>query len=279
MMIEFIKNLISADDTERQEVLIKISLVSLILIVGHLLMNYMNTQSNKFKKLRDDEGYTPEDRIKQEQIWNSYAIAKLLGAKLDNQTQLFFESIGNTQKEAFLCSASQIIQFGIGNGEYATNIAKQHNRKIIGYDFAPVANTVASANGAEMRLVNLNATNANNNLGYQTQLENDFSDVSDVLLIRILEYLNPEAVQLLMISIMNSAKPGSRFYVEILSSQADITGPSGQITVSYSLKPGTVATFFNAKNNFKITNLDNVKNPNDRGEETLERLLIEKISF
>lgn len=277
MLQEFFKKNTSQDQNEQNK-FFQASFVAMFLITGYLLLIYLNSKSNAFKTKKDDEGYTKEDRLKQEHIWNTYALSKALGSKLDNQTQLFFESLRKKYLDQFLNSTNQIIQFGICNGDYITPIAKQYNRNVIGYDYASIANTIATQKGAQMRPINLNNITADHELAYQAQLEHDFANISDVLLIRVLEYLNPEAVQLLMISMIKLAKPGSRFYIEILSPQADITDPSGQITISYSLKPGTIRTFFQSKGNFKITELDNSKNFNDKGSNTLERLLVEKIN-
>jgi hypothetical protein len=245
------------------------------LIAGLILII---SQKKFFRESRDKEGFTSEDRFKQQNIWTPFALAKLSGFPLDDQTALFFLAIGSKHANEFQSSTNQIIQLGISNGSFVTAAAKKSKRKVIGYDYSPVAlSALAPHENVETRMINLNATNSKKDLAYQAQLEKDFSAVSDVLLIRILEYLNPEAVQLLLFSIIKFARPGSRFYIEILSPLDNAPDPTSDMTVSYPLKPGMISSLFAERKDFEIETLTNRKNPNDNANRNMERLLIKRV--
>jgi hypothetical protein len=282
MNSEFTKNSISSDSTEGDSVIRNLFILLATFFTAAVIIEFLLV--NRSKKQRDHEGFTDEDRFLQENMWNKYHSHKLYAQltnmpKLDDQTSLFFEAIGKEYTEEFPSStSSQVIQFGIGIGDYWGEIIKKHQLKVIGYDYSPVSIEAATAKGIQMRLVNLNAT-IDSNLLYLADLERDLSIPSDILFIRVLEYLKPEAVKLLIISVMTMAQPGSKFYFEIFSPDKMIGDPSGSITVSYPIKEGTVPSFFNGKNNFKVTTLSNQRNLNDKGDQPVERLVIEKISF
>ncbi|MCZ6910912.1 MAG: hypothetical protein O7C56_08520, partial [Rickettsia endosymbiont of Ixodes persulcatus] len=194
----------------------------------------------------------------------------------NSQTELFFKAISNKHIKEFKSSTSQIIQFGISTGDVITRIAKEKHCKVIGYDYSPVAlASLKEEKEVETRLVNLNAIEKNKLL-YQEQLQIDFERISDVLFIRVLEYLNPEAAKLLIISTINLAKPGSRFYFEVDSPPEDLITPAG-IHVAYALKPGTISSLFAKRSDVQVEVLTNKRNDNDQGPNTIERLLIKKI--
>jgi hypothetical protein len=253
--------------------------ISIILLMAYGLIDYFRYKKIKheFQNKRDDEGFTKEDRFKKDNIWNNYSALRLNPlARITNHTELFFNEIDKTLENKFKSSTNQIIQFGVCNGEYVKNIASTKNRKIIGYDYSSNALVqLKNKKNIETRLVNLNAIDENNKLYYQKELEDDFSEISDVLLIRILEYLKPEAAKLLMISIMDLAKPGSFFYLEISSPPSDKADSSGMITMLHSLKRGTISSLFTHRNDIRIKSLDTTKADVEEGN-TLERLIIKK---
>lgn len=283
MVSDFIKKLFAPSNqsaqSDRQEFLIQVTMVLFMLMVGHFLMRSLNSKSKGSNSFRDAKGCPKDDGFKV-QIWNAYAMQNFLvmqhllpGLKPINHTEEFFKVLGEGLEKNFLDSTNQIIQFGISYGAYVTGVGKRNNRSVIGYDYAPDAGKIAVQNGAKMRLQNLNAIK-DKELPYKTQLEEDFAaGPSDVFLIRVLEYLNPETVPLLMLSIICLAKLGSRFYIEISSPPADVV--TNGVTIVYSLKPGTVRTFFNGNNGFEITELKSSNHHEEKGN-TLERLLIEK---
>ena len=228
------------------------------------------------KSKRDAEGYTQEDRFKQKHIWNSYAATRLMGivANVKNQTELFFAQLSTQQRQEFTSSTTnQLIQFGMCTGNAYTDAAQHDGRCVIAYEYAQFAQTYLKTKSVVARAVNLNAV-LNDELAYQQQLEFDFNQVSDVLFIRILEYLEPEAAQLLLLSTMNLAKPGSRFYIEVDSPVADVR--VSNITIAFALKPGKIASFFAHRPDVQVAVLSSAKNDNDNGVNTIERLLLKK---
>lgn len=273
---EFIAEVLNEVTNEKNDPKKYLTIIFAVLTVL-AIAKFLERKEKSIQLIRDAEGFTQEDRLKQEKVWNIYALSKLMGMAIsDSQTELFFKAISDKHVKEFKSSTSQIIQFGISTGDVITRIAKEKHRKVIGYDYSQVAlASLKEEKEVETRLVNLNAVEKNELL-YQEQLQIDFERISDVLFIRVLEYLNPEAAKLVIISTMNLAKPGSRFYFEVDSPPRDKITPAG-ITVVYALKPGTISSIFAKRGDLQIEVLTDKKNENDKGTNTIERLLIKKI--
>jgi hypothetical protein len=235
-------------------------------------------------KIRSSDGYTKEDRWKQEQIWDAFAEAKANGEKIDNETALFFASMGPEQTEKFKDSTNQIIQFGICTGEYIAQITKESKeekqRKIIGYDYSKKAIQMAETFLPRMlvRQINLNYCNGFK-LGYEEQLKKDlFASVSDILLIRVLEYLDRKVVFLLLDNLIKFSLPGSRFYVEVLSPEKDLVYLSGNVTMVHHWKTGDILNIFQKSPNFQVIMQNQTRNQNDRNpDHSLDRFIVIKI--
>ena len=91
------------------------------------------------------------------------------------------------------------------------------------------------------RLVDLNEAE-NDELTYQQLLQEDLSVPCDILLIRLLEYLDDNAVTLLLTALIATAKPGSVFYIEFNQTTSPITN---------NLAIGALGKFFKPEENFE----------------------------
>jgi len=251
-----------------------------LLVITSAVVWLRNTWEDKqFKEKRDDQGFTGEDRhrLKNWEKINGGDASEDPSAFVD-QTLQFFMQIGVTHRQTFENRRYQIIQFGVGCAAYHKRFSQA--RRIIGYDYSEVSKNVASSAGVQVRAFNLNAINHAHQLTYEKQLKEDLSFLSDILCIRVLEYLTPEAVGLLMLTLVKHAQPGSRFYFAFLSFPTDQVGPQGT-TIAYALKRSKITSFFSDNNAFKIQNLaasqNETKCPFYPNGTTVEHVLIENI--
>lgn len=205
---------------------------------------------------------------------------------LSDQTELFFRAIPSEQKDEFDSSAEGVIQLGISTGNYLTQFCSLSTRRIIGYDYSQVAINHISEKGVTSRLVNLNETDINNDkrLGYHDLLEADLYVSRAVLIIRTLEYLNPEAVKLLIFSLLDFSKPGTKFYLEIFTANSkDAAKQSSMREFHHNLQPGYIPSFFAPRTDIKF--LSHTVDKNEEKDKcsgddtTVERVILEKSFF
>ncbi len=225
--------------------------------------------------------------------WNSFAQLKIGDPeRLQNQTGAFFQTIPLQLRFEFTCSTRQIIHFGISTGAYHTDQQKRneanglpYDKKIIGYDLSENAINHITSKGMQGRVVDLNQIDDSdkNKLSYHDILSNDLSSVSDILVIRTLECLNPKALQLFLFSLIALAKPGSKIYLEIFGSDnKDAVIPRTHISFNYFVKPRLVTSFFAPRTDMKFIHSTIVENGiNDRSSgfdyTVVERLIVEKL--
>jgi hypothetical protein len=215
--------------------------------------------------------------------WNSYnSDISITNKNIPNQTFLFFERLPSCFKSGFYVSSLPIIQFGIAKALYVQKFSD--SRKIIGYDFSDVAiQALNTSNKISARKIDLNQINhTDNSLAYLDLLKIDFSNPADVLLIRILEYMEPEAVKLLMISLCNLAQAGTRFYFEIFNSEHSGTELKPGFIFDYNVSIGWISSFFNPWPDFTTTYYNvsyNEEQYKNTGEKTsIEKMIVEKTS-
>lgn len=225
------------------------------------------------------------NQVSQSYIWEKYNKYKVEGKNVANQTALFFEAIPSTLKDEFISSSEKnIVQMGVSTGTYLGECFFPGKRKVIGYDYADSAISYINKTGEiDGRQVDLNSTKLNErentlSLTYQHLLENDLSQPSDVLMIRILEYLNPEAVVLLIHSMLTLAKSGTNFYFEIFNANDD--EKNSQLRFGRYIQPGYVPSFFGPRTDFSFRlHTVNKDEENDKcsGNGTLvERFIVNK---
>lgn len=222
-----------------------------------------------------------DSQIVKETAWNPYNEMKLKGVNINDQTTEFFKAILPAQKEAFHTSSKRIIQFGISTGHYVKALCSP-SRSVAGYDYSETAINHINDVGMTGRLVDLNQIHPDNNkrLAYQPLLETDLSVSVDILMVRILEYLNPETVMLLIFSLLDLARIDSTFYFEILSYKKESIHYSSRPIHFYHLQSGYVASFFAPRTDIEFVSHRmgyNEKNDICSGEDSaVERLIVKK---
>ncbi len=231
--------------------------------------------------------YPSKKSIDDGYIWASYNKSLLLGMLFPDNTQIFFDKIEAHDKEteesnkkeiSFFKSFSQVVQFGISTGRYFTNNSLlAQERKIIGYDLSVSAISCIDKKGFEGRLINLDeivTTGKHPQLAYYDKLKQDLSKPCALIMIRIAEYLNFDALVLLIFSCIDLAQPGSKFYFETAQSSVEQLGRN-------NFMPGYFASFFAPRTDMNICLRVKTKDePQDRceGEHTdVERLIVEKL--
>lgn len=141
---------------------------------------------------------------------NKYKYKNGIKLEIKSYTHFFLEQFNSYQ---FLnTSCADIVQFGQSFGALIEEYKNQH-WNVVGYDFSETAFNNLQAKGVPVRLVDLNSIDDNHHLTYEQQLLADTSKITNLLLIRILEYLEPEATMLLLFAIMDHAKKGSVFFI------------------------------------------------------------------
>lgn len=139
-------------------------------------------------------------------------------------TDKFFHELKiywNINLKTFLAPCSTTLQLGACTGKflsrmpYIVRTPKGQSHVTIGYDYSVRAIEYMQAKGIiKTRQINLNAVTkigADTQLAYLDQLKEDLSSKTNILAIRIFEYLDSETVPLLMCALMDFAQPGSTF--------------------------------------------------------------------
>lgn len=180
--------------------------------------------------------------------------------KVCNQTNKFFNTVPPERKDNFISSTRRILCLGIGKGQYLVNHDLQKKRQCIGYDFIPEAVEDCKEKGIHAKLIDL-CNIENNQLAYLNELENDLSEPADILAIRIFEYLDKEAAQLLIVALMDKAKPGSMFYVETF---LDLDKQLLPLMTNCIFENNEIASYIGARTNFKFFHLSvNIEKSDD----------------
>lgn len=170
-------------------------------------------------------------------LWDTYNQAKLAGEHLDDQTGLFFSQSALATQE-LNSSFNRVVHLGAGIGSFLQPMAG--TRDVIGYDCSLAAVTQINQLGMRGRKVDLNNFDS-----YKVQLEQDLLIPTDILMIRILEYLHPEVVVLLLTLLIEQAEPGSVFYIETAWSMA--SRELETIGHMYKVVQGCIPSFFAAR--------------------------------
>lgn len=219
----------------------------------------------------------PKDREMSHSIWSSYHEDKLNGDKLVDQTELFFRRTPKI-KRAFEASTNErIVQFGAGVGTFISAFATK--KQVVGYDYTSISLDSLTGSGILARNVDLDEVKSTSELGYQHLLTEDLTIPSDILIIRLFEYITPAARILFLFALMTEAKPGSSFYIDIAnSSYADesdpliLTGHAGRIP------PNFIASFFSPRTDFKFIHHDVLPKTREfRFDMDVELLVVQKL--
>jgi hypothetical protein len=151
--------------------------------------------------------------------WEQYNEDKLKkNHSAQDQTSRFFLSIPYAlYANQFLntdSSQNNIIHIGASDANFIRTLYPECISRYIAYDFSKIAVDNNNRHGILTKLVDINAIDDNNHLEYHSLLKSDLSSASAIIMIRILEYLNQEALTLLLFFLMNNAPKGISFYIE-----------------------------------------------------------------
>lgn len=108
-------------------------------------------------------------------------------------------------------SCKSIVQFGAANGKPIDSY-QQQGWSVVAYDNSIESINILKNKNITARHINLNHTK-NKELAYQNDLNIDLNSETNIFAIRILEYLKPEALILLIFNMINLAKPGSTYFI------------------------------------------------------------------
>ncbi|MBX3709582.1 MAG: hypothetical protein KIT56_05940 [Gammaproteobacteria bacterium] len=244
------------------------------------MFSNQTTTANEQKKEQDDRDIKTT-------MWNFYNQVKLNKPHTD-MTSNFFNAIPVRQKQQFNSSTKRILQLGVSLGEYHHNqYYSSSTRSIIGYDCSQTAIDHVTQKGILGRLVNLDeiVEDGKKHLAYQALLEADLSVPAEILIIRTLEYLSPEAAVLLIISILNLAKPNTEYYFETYSEDKS-PEPDIGIIFQRRLQPGYIASFFGPRTDIQFLSYTITHNEEQKEDDAhsansnntiTERLVVKKI--
>lgn len=232
---------------------------------------------------REEKNNKSTQKAMQRQTWNTTNQMIIKSRHSQKQTSQLFRAVSSSYQSDFLSSTKRIIQLGISTGDFLQEIASDNStRKIIGYDISSTAIDYITSKGLQGRLVDLNEINTTKKcLAYQSALENDLSLSADILAVRILEYLDPGALILLLFALINLSKPNTMFYFDIFSAKFDDL-TQFQFTNNYQyLKENYVASFFAPRTDMQfVYHTINKNEENDKCNQcdtTTERLILKKI--
>jgi hypothetical protein len=219
-------------------------------------------------------------------VWNEYNFSKANEeAAHADQTSEFFKSIdahlypaqflnndNETETNIKSNSYKKIIQLGISNAYFMRKFFPNISPIIIGYDFSNIAVELNGSKGILTRNVDLNDIEiSDNTLGYADLLKSDLDSSNVVLMLRILEYLEAEALQLLIFFLINYSKSGTSFFIEIFSKDEE---EKSQNLIHNNLKFGYVASFFAPRTDMEFNYHKKIFDSCDKGN--IERLIINK---
>ncbi len=181
---------------------------------------------------------------------------------VDSYTDFFFE---DHKLDKYLnTSCHKILQLGSSVGKFIEKY-KNSGWSVVGYDYASAAIEELKRKGIEAKQIDLNATDSETEtLNYAVELSKDISNPVNLLLIRVLQYLEPKALNLLLLYLMDNTAPGSVFF--IVSTIKEQTS-SDQKPV---YQKGYLASFFKPRTDMKLL-INNAVNASD------ELLVVQKL--
>lgn len=210
-------------------------------------------------------------------LWTAYHQTKLNSDGILDQTELFFDRTPQAKKKLETSPNKRIVQFGAGIGAFISTFTTK--KQVVGYDYtAPSLNSLR-VSGIMARNVDLNEAQNTSELVYQHLLTEDLSIPSDILMIRIFEYITPETAILFLFTLMKEAKPGTSFYIEIANtSDADEFDTLLSTSHVAHVPPNFIASFFSPRTDFKFIEHHLLPKISEGGVEMdIEQLVVQKL--
>lgn len=211
-------------------------------------------------------------------IWDAYNSVKGTSQGSINQTKQFFNEIDLEQKETFLKSSNKVVQLGCSDGNYISLLPD--SKKIVGYDYAKKSMIYLNKSNMQRRYIDLDETiNEGTELSYASELVQDLNVPTDILCIRVLEYLAPDSMSLLLFALINNAKPLSIFYIELSANKPKRDGYDEleRLGIHNSYKSGYVASFFAPRTDFQTLLREAHYKKEGPTEAFVEKFIVQKI--
>ncbi len=141
----------------------------------------------------------------------------------------------------------RMIDIGCSTGKQHVTSVKA-GIDVIGYDNNQLALISMQEYGVKGRDVNLNECDKDK-LHYEKQLINDLNVPCDIFLVEIAEFMNTDALILLMYTLIDNAKPGSIFYYKGKTFHPD--SPVRPVGGFQKRRDGYIPSFFGARTDFE----------------------------
>ncbi len=137
-------------------------------------------------------------------------------------------------------SCKRMLQLGASTGRFLSDFKKE-GWEVMGYDCSVIAAQALERKEITSRQYDLNQLDQSGKLSYENDLVNDIAKPVNILLIRILQYLQCPVLNLLLITLIERAAPGSVFFIAGNVYDDEIQHSSKKIT---PMTPQYVASFF-----------------------------------
>lgn len=147
--------------------------------------------------------------------------------------------------EPYLDADANYFQPGASNGYWLAGKVKP-GRNVTAYDFSPKAINQLIKKGIQAKQINLNEIVEENKLHYEEALKCAIANVTNIICIRILPYLEPKAAILFIVALLNNAAPGSVFVIEGKFNREKQHDVKGSVPFNYFL------SFFGPRTDIEI---------------------------
>ena len=170
--------------------------------------------SKQIKQLNYNENYDYWEKFNSKTDKDSVEIklnGEIKAAK--SFTHLFFAEYKLTDFLNQDCK--RILQLGASTGNFLEQY-KENNWDVIGYDYSKKSIEKMQIKHISSRLIDLNSTDlicSQLRLTYQDQLQADLIKPTNILAIRVMQYLSPSALQLLIFNLINLSSPSTTFFI------------------------------------------------------------------
>lgn len=143
---------------------------------------------------------------------NLYARSYLRGLYLNTPSLL--RNICSKKNKTNEGRHNSFLQFGACDGDMLREFNKLPNAKVKGYDYIDSFKRDLEQVGIAFEKIDLEMIDENKKeLACLSTLKADLAQSSNIIAVRILEYLTQEALELLIFSLINESKPNSVFFI------------------------------------------------------------------
>ena len=140
-----------------------------------------------------------------------------------------------------------MLQFGASTGVFLKKY-QDNGWQVMAYDYSGEAVKSLQEKHLPAKQIDLNSVSSSHQLNYDSDLTADLSSASNIVSVRILQYLTPEAMCLLVAALMDKAQPNSVFFfVNSIKSEQEV-----RPTDSEELNRNYIKSFFSPRTDMQI---------------------------